>query len=443
MVQGKYKSKMKILLIIIKTFSFCFLILLVLAFFALSTSPIINKDLVLTPKKTQIAEQIIKNSWKNVLSTSPYLNIEINQSELDAILAVITHTIPSLKLEIRTSNFGAIILASIPLNKNVNIFINASCLFAPNEKALEIEYCNIGSLPLSGTLMQFLLNSFSFVLIDTVTQETIKQLMQGVYITENKITLSVPKNYNFKAQIESSFRSISSTTISLSKPTEVNTERVMFYINKLKSVKQNTKKLAFYIGKLFYFVRMESAHRSPIEENTAAIWALAITFGEPSFASYINIREKIELPGYKPTTLRGRGDLVLHFLYSVILEQMSNTNIGLNIGELKELLDTNNGGSGYSFADLAADKAGLMFSSKLTTSTEQAIYAQNLLANTNNENIFFPAINKLPEGLQENEFKKLFNNINSPEYKKQTQYIDRIISKLALYNDQYKVLNEN
>ena len=59
------------------------------------------------------------------------------------------------------------------------------------------------------------------------------------------------------------------------------------------------------------------------------------------------------------TTLSGRGDLSLHFLYSVILEQVGKENIGLSIGELKELLDSNEGGSGFSFADLAADKAGI------------------------------------------------------------------------------------
>jgi hypothetical protein len=56
--------------------------------------------------------------------------------------------------------------------------------------------------------------------------------------------------------------------------------------------------------------------------------------------------------------LGGRQDLRLHFIVSLGIKVIADSGISFAAGEFKELLDALSGGSGFSFADLAADRAG-------------------------------------------------------------------------------------
>ena len=58
-----------------------------------------------------------------------------------------------------------------------------------------------------------------------------------------------------------------------------------------------------------------------------------------------------------PTFLYKRIDLAQHFIASAAITSSINGQIAKAVGEEKELNDAN-GGSGFSFIDLAADKAG-------------------------------------------------------------------------------------
>jgi histidinol phosphatase-like PHP family hydrolase len=426
---------MKKIIKIIKKLLIRLSVFFVLLFFGLSLSPVIEKNSALTPKKTQLAKQSAKRVWEKLSSTHTFVELEITQIELDAIMNAAAHSIPSSRFEARLSNFGMILLASksISIWGDSVVYLNLNCLLTSNDDIFEIETCHIGSIPLPGFIAQFLINSSVSLVFGSDVKNTLEELIQSAKVSNNKVTLFTTKKYDLKTKVKSSVKTVTSTIRAINKNENINNDRVVFYVDQLKKIKASEDSLGFYIGQLFYIVKNESFNRSPTEENTAALWALAITFGDQSFARFIGLEKQITLSSYKPTTLRGRGDLVLHFLYSTILEQIGDSDIGLSIGEIKELLDSNKGGSGYSFADLAADKAGLMFSSMLVESKEQAKYAQTLLASSNNESLFFPFVHDLPEGFKGNEFQKVFNNIRSPLYKEQEKTIDNRITALPLY----------
>ena len=63
-------------------------------------------------------------------------------------------------------------------------------------------------------------------------------------------------------------------------------------------------------------------------------------------------------------TMWGRGDLAQHFVLSAALAAFVGTPTALQAGLTKELSDSN-GGSGFSFADLTADLAGIAFAERL------------------------------------------------------------------------------
>ena len=420
---------------IILRFSIFFLLFFLFLFLALSSSPIIEKNAALTPKKIQLAKQSAKRIWEKLSSSHTFIELEITQIELDAIMNATAHSLASSRFEARLSDFGVILLASksLSLRKGQNFYLNLNCLLTASDDIFAIENCHIGSIPLPGFLVQFVMNSSVSLFFGHDVKNTLEELIHSAKVSNKKVTLTTTKKYDLKKQVKSSIKSVTSTIRTINRNEYIDPDRVVFYVNKLQAITPPANSLGFYIGKLFHIAQAESLNKDPIEENTAALWALAIVFGDQSFSRFIGLENQITFSSYTPTTLRGRGDLVLHFLYSAILEQIGDSNIGLSIGEIKELLDSNKGGSGYSFADLAADKAGLMFSSGLMTSTEQAKYAQNLLANSNDESLFFPFTHDLPEGFKDTEFKRIFGDIKSSLYKQQEKIIDNRITALPLY----------
>jgi len=183
---------------------------------------------------------------------------------------------------------------------------------------------------------------------------------------------------------------------------------------------------------------MRSQNNDPRIENDTALWAIAIAFANPNFANYINVNTpevKQTLSEYPDNTmtLYGRHDLVLHFLYSAIIERLGNRSFSVQVGELKELYDANLEGSGFDFSDLAADRAGAVFSLFLSSSIDNAKRSQNLLADNDDESFFFPDITRLPAPIKNRDFNALIGSTQTERYKDIVEMIDQKIDHLLLY----------
>jgi hypothetical protein len=175
---------------------------------------------------------------------------------------------------------------------------------------------------------------------------------------------------------------------------------------------------------------------SAVAENRAAVWALVIYFSNGAFEALVgklvsNQRPLVRSP--PGVTLGGRQDLMLHFLYSAGITLATQQGIGIAAGEFKELLDSGNSGSGFSFADLAADRAGIEFVTAATASEARAHQLQVRLVTGNGEANFFPDISGLVEGLSDEQFRQQYGSIESASYRKQLAMIDRRIALLAVY----------
>ncbi len=418
-------------------------ILFLIVFFIISTSPIIEESKPLSSSEVKKAKITVKELRRKFASTNTFIDFSLSQRELDSVMAVATHTIPQVRFNAALSPFGMTVSASKKINARfMNLFINVHCLLSPSFERFEIDYCDLGSIPLPGWLIKSVIQIGTKFIFGNEVEETLTRLLDSGHIEKNKIIFSTTKTANFKDNVNASMKTAAKVIRSVNKSDEINNDRVQKYIQTLQAIEQPEKSLSFYIGKAFAFARKESVTHDPVIENTAALWALAIVYSNPRFAKFIDLKD-VPLNGFASPNLRGRNDLNLHFLYSIILEQLGEREIALNVGELKELLDSNKGGSGYSFADLAADKAGSLFSEKITSSNEEALKAQKILANITNEDSFFPHIHDLAEGFKGNEFEQIFGEIKSPLYNKQVARISKRINQLALYQPHQVLPKEN
>ena len=105
------------------------------------------------------------------------------------------------------------------------------------------------------------------------------------------------------------------------------------------------------------------------------------------------------------------------------------------LDELKEFLDSKNGGSGFSFADLMADRAGTRLSMLATDSDESALKVQEHLADITDEALLLPELTGLPEGISQQAFEFYYRDINSKIYREMLKSIDEQLQTIPVYKD--------
>ncbi len=191
--------------------------------------------------------------------------------------------------------------------------------------------------------------------------------------------------------------------------------------------------LADLLKSTFQLAFERSTVDTAISENKLAIMAVNNYVNHKEPKGFLtpptanNITEK-----YYPAFLYKRADLAQHFIGSAAITASTGREVAKVMGEEKELSDAN-GGSGFSFIDLTADKAGTKFGEITTSSPENARKAQKAIAEIKDYSDFMPDPRDLPEHMNEAEFKDKYGSIESPVYKELSKEIDNRISKMLLY----------
>jgi hypothetical protein len=121
-------------------------------------------------------------------------------------------------------------------------------------------------------------------------------------------------------------------------------------------------------------------------------------------------------------------------MLSAALVAFSDSSIAQTIGLSKEI-DDSRGGSGFSFADLAADNAGTRFAAYALRSADTARRMQRIVAAGITASDMMPATADLPERLSESAFAAAFGDLDDPRFQEVAGRIDARIDALPLYSD--------
>jgi hypothetical protein len=178
--------------------------------------------------------------------------------------------------------------------------------------------------------------------------------------------------------------------------------------------------------------RRSQSGADPVSENRALLLVLgawAINQGMDRLLPREVQRKKIR--GFR-LTLNRRGDLAQHFAVSAAIASSSDTILADAVGLYKEVSDSQ-GGSGFSFADLAADRAGTRFGEEATRSAPSARRIQQLLASGVAESDIMPRSKDLPENMNAVQFKHRYGEIGSRDYNRVADEIERRIAACSLY----------
>ncbi len=171
------------------------------------------------------------------------------------------------------------------------------------------------------------------------------------------------------------------------------------------------------------------------EDLKAALLALTLYCGEDAFGPAVGANLGPGMVGKRNncdgTTLGGRDDLKRHFIVSAGIYAARTGNTAFGMGEFKELLDSNLGGSGFSFDDMAADLAGGRFAQLFLTLPAADWPAR--LAMMQTEADILPRFDDLPSRMPDAEFRRRFGDVDSAAYAAQIAEINRRIDALPFY----------
>jgi hypothetical protein len=95
------------------------------------------------------------------------------------------------------------------------------------------------------------------------------------------------------------------------------------------------------------------------------------------------------------------------------------------VGTGKELMDSTPGGSGFSFTDLAANRAGILFALAATRNAESAAATRQLVAGGLRGDDYCPEIADLPEGLPRDRFQAEYGGLAGDRTREVLADIDR------------------
>ncbi len=189
-------------------------------------------------------------------------------------------------------------------------------------------------------------------------------------------------------------------------------------------------KLIDLLQPMFALAKSRSDESDAVVENTALLSVLGTWASGHSLEKVIH--SATEMPKEFKLTLQNRSDFGQHFLLSAALASRGGGALSDAIGRFKEVSDSN-GGSGFSFTDIAADRAGSRFGTLATQSPSCAARVQDLLANGILEADIMPNTKDFPEHMNASQFKQQFGKVDSERYKKILRKIEQRLDNCSLY----------
>jgi hypothetical protein len=166
-------------------------------------------------------------------------------------------------------------------------------------------------------------------------------------------------------------------------------------------------------------------------ENRAAIFVLALYANGTGLAKIVPGAAQWPKAARRTVTLAGRSDFPKHFLISAAIAAEAGTPLADAIGLQKEI-DDSRGGSGFSFNDIGADRAGTRFGEIASQSPGRARKLAQAVAAGVQESDFMPDVADLPEFMPEAEFKRRYGGIDGPGYKDMMAKIEARVASRPL-----------
>jgi hypothetical protein len=386
---------------------------------SLQDQPLVEYQLVLTQKDISKARALLKQHDPRSLIDNTEKSLKLDQTALDLAGRYFLHTIKPAFL---TTGFESELLnhgLALKLSAGTSIlpfdyFLNLQLQFSKSADRLRLSHVQLGKISFPDEISAVLLEISQHVLSATDEWSLLQQSMVDYRFSEKALEL----DYRWLTQTEQLARK--KIRHYLDNPS------LHYYAEELAKLDPDSQQsFPEVVTGLFKLAASRSANHDPIEENRAILlllgnWAL----GKRNF-------DEIRLPAFN-LKINRRRDLAQHLLVSAAISSHSNSLLSNLIGTGKEVIDAD-GGSGFSFDDITADRLGTRLGEAAVINKISASEIQNKLSGMHTVEQIFPVIKSRHGPLNEQQFIHMYGSIDDPRYKKMLVKIDLAISNSRLF----------
>ena len=386
-----------------------------LLFQAVDATPLVPPPAELSAASFKRVKGILRANDPRYLPPGASREVRIAGPELQALLDFAArHGLPG-RAAIQLREGGAELRYTWPLPAGLapGQHLNASAALAADGR---IDVLQLGRVALPGALVTFALDAGLRVSAFAPEFAQLKRSVSRVRLAPDALRLT----YTWQPALLASARALALTPAEQQGLTAAH-ERLADVMNRVGEGRRQAE-LADVLGPLL----LEAGGQAHAYRN--ALLVIAAQLSGKNIALLVPAIQRQPRP--LGLTLQGRVDLAQHFAISAALAAWAGEPLANTVGLDKEVDDAR-GGSGFSFADLAADRAGTRFGELAVR--QPARLAAALAGGLGSEAIM-PATDGLPEPMQTDEFRRRFGRVGSAAYQQVADDIEQRIAALALFS---------
>lgn len=401
---------------------------LLTVFFAISNEPLVASQANLTPAHIDRAKRLLRSNDPRKAKPGVLRTVTVSQEDLDLALNYLAQQFGRGSSRVVLGEGAATVRVSLMLPANpVGRYLNIDAALAETARFPQFEHLRIGRVPVPAALANALLARGLSRLQGSAdygaAADTIK------HVSARNDVLSIVYEWNDAATLQ-----LKTVLVPLDDQERMKTYQARLVT--LTSAPKTPRELP--LGTLMQSLLTLAAERGAgtgadaAAENRAALIVLTFYVNGKGLNAVVPNAQAWPMPVRRNVTLAGRGDFSQHFTISAALAATAGSPLSNAVGLYKEV-DDSRGGSGFSFNDIAADRAGTRFGELAIGSAADIDKLRQLLAKGLRDQDVLPEVKDLPEFMQEAEFKRRYGGIGAPAYLKMMDTIERRIAAMPLY----------
>jgi len=397
-------------------------VIMVLLMLMIENEPLVKSDLDLSPVQIARGKQLLDELDPRHAQQGSIKTVKFSQRDLSLALGYLSqHYLHATSvLEVKQSQ--AIVKMTWPLPGNpLGRFINLQSVLQQTERLPAIERIVIGGLSIPGGVVN---NLAADAPLDDAVKSYIRswqQALQHVEFQDNRVALTYQWQPDLVGQFSSAW---------LSEQQRTNIERYQRQLTETIQESSGRLSLVDLMQPLFASANQQSSGLGAVEDNRAALLVLTFYVNQRTLDSLIPQAKQWPRAPWRSVQLQGREDLAKHYLVSACIAAFGDTPLANAVGLYKEVADSQ-GGSGFSFRDLAADHAGTRLGELAISNETKGQALQKRLA-TASESDIMPTSHHFEESMTEATFLKRYGGLQGEIYQNTVQEIDRLIANLVI-----------
>lgn len=404
----------------------------IVAWYGLDHTPLVTKSPTIDLGDVRAAKDFLDQYDPRNLPDGKVTTITADQRQINAALVTALSAAPMLKARVVPSQFGLLgaITGEMPLPENpFGRYVNIRILVESSTEGLKIGRLVVGDIEIPTLIVRPVFMLVMDQLAGPGRGRAFLETIRSVQVAGDRISVV----YLPRDGLIDDLKGAAKTAMKAGDPelTKIYWAKVNDLNDSLPSGEQMS--LTRFLQPVFALASERSEAGNPADENKAAILALAMFFGDVRVERFIGTVREGSYAGLPErgsrVRLQGRHDWVQHLLLSAALQLIGGRGIADFIGEIKEVGDTDKA-SGFSFTDLAADRTGVRFAE---VAIEDPRNVQRILSGPLAEADMFPRVDGFPDSLTEQEFSARYGGLDTPEYNRVIEEMDRRIASIPLY----------